>query len=691
MGAIKQAGRFLTATTPLGEDAALVRHFEGSEAISQLFSFKVELLAYKDTAVDFSKFLGKELTVAAAIAGVPGGGSGGEKRYFSGICCRLAQGGCDGTWASYEAFLVPKFWLLTKQSQSRIYQHKTVPDILKDVLKNLDVEYSITGAFEPREYCVQYRETDFAFACRLMEEEGIYYYFKHSESGHKMVVGNSSLACQNVPGKADVEYELSKDQSLLKARVTGWRKMQELKTGKHTLWDYSFELPGNHLNAAKAITGSATAGPVAHQQSLPENQSLEVYDFPGGYAKRFDGIDQSGGEQPSNLQKIFQDNTRTVGLRMEAETAGSLVVEGESACVQFTSGFKFTLEKHVNADGAYLITAVKHKATDASTIVAGQSAGPNSAPTYSNEFTCIPASVPFRPEPITPKPSVNGVQTAIVVGPAGEEIFTDKYGRVKVQFPWDRQGSNDANSSCWLRVSTSWAGKQWGMIQIPRLGQEVVVDFVDGDPDTPIVVGSVFNPSTMPPYKLPDKKTISTIKSRSSLNGTQDNYNEIRFEDKKGSEQLFINAERDFDMIVEADRHEFVGKNHMVKVKKDRKESIEGKLHVHIKGDHAAKFDGKHGLNVGTDREAKIGQKEAVDAGTEIHLKAGTTVVLEAGVQLSLKVGSNFIDIGPAGISIQGTMVNINSGGSPASGGGASPDDPDDPETQVVETQGGGV
>ena len=513
-----------------------------------------------------------------------------------------------------------------------------------------------------------------------------------------------------MPCKPAVEYEVDKDESVRHARVHGWRKRQELKTGKVTLWDYSFQLPNNHLNATKAITGTATAGTVTHKQALPENQSLEAYDFPGGYAKRFDGVDQSGGEQASNLQKIFQDNTRTAGIRMEAEAAGSLTIEGLSACVQFTPGHKFTLSKHVNADGNYLFIEVRHNAVDTSAIVSADSPGENAKPVYSNEFICVPAAVPFRPERTTPKPAVNGVQTAIVVGPAGEEIFTDKYGRVKVQFPWDRQGSNDANSSCWLRVATSWAGKQWGAIQIPRIGQEVIVDFIDGDPDAPIVVGSVYNPSTMPPYKLPDKKTISTVKSRSSLNGTQDNYNEIRFEDKKGSEQIFINAERNFDLIVEADQHEFIGNDHMVKVKKDRKEQIgadvhltikgdrketvEGKTHRHVQADHAEKVDGKHGLTVGSDREAKIGSKEAVDAGTEIHLKAGMTVVIEAGTQLTLKAGSNFIDIGPAGISIQGTMVNINSGGSPASGSGASPaspDDAEDPETKIVETQGGGV
>ena len=392
MATIKQSGRFLTTTTPFGEDAALVRSLEGSEGISQLFEFTLELLVAKDAQVDFSKFLGKELTVAAAIHG-HSDGTGTEKRYFSGVCRRFAQGAHDKTFAAFQAVIVPKFWLLTKQSQSRIYQHQTVPDILKDVLKNLDVEYSITGTYEPREYCVQYQESDFAFASRLMEEEGIFYFFKHTDTGHKMVVSNSSIACQEVPSPSHVEFDYTELPIHRHGKVNAWRKLQDLKSGKFTVWDTSFQLPGNNLSGVKTLTGSVTAGSIAHTQSLPENQSLEIYEYPGGYAKNFDGIDQSGGEQASNLQKNFQENTASALLLMEQEACGSLTVEGGSNCVQLTSGFKFTLEKHFFGDGDYLITKVRHRAVDSSDIFAGQSLTDPVKPQdqehfhYSNEFT----------------------------------------------------------------------------------------------------------------------------------------------------------------------------------------------------------------------------------------------------------------------------------------------------------------
>jgi type VI secretion system secreted protein VgrG len=463
------------------------------------------------------------------------------------------------------------------------------------------------------------------------------------------------------------------------------------------------------------------------------------------------------------------------------------------------SGYKFTLSRHFNADGAYLLTTIHHQAQDSTADYRSNGAGGEYR--YQNSFTCIPFSQPFVPVRTTPKPFVQGSQTAVVVGPPGEEIFTDKYGRVKVQFPWDRQGKYDAKSSCWIRVTQPWAGKRWGGSFWPRIGQEVIVDFLEGDPDRPIITGTVYNADQMPPYQgdgpddsHPNDNRVSGIKSNTTPGGI--GFNEWRFDDTKGREQVFIHAERDMDSRVKRDNRELIlndrhlivgcekegqkvgdqreqvfqdkhlhvqrnqlehihgdvqqligeeelGGNQDVVIKKDmrrliegnehqhvkknryelvdgnealtvsgtRKDLIEGQEHLHVKGNRQElvnasrsvtvggdnmeqvkndahyhvqgnrneKVDGTQSLTIGSNQQEKVGQNHALDAGMEIHLKAGMKVIIEAGMQLSLKGPGGFVDIGPAGVTIQGTMVMINSGGSAGSGSGSSPTAPKDP------------
>lgn len=541
-----QAGRLLAVTTPLGPDALLLERFVGTEALSELFEYQLGLLAERDTEVPFDKLLGQPVTVAVKRAD-------GSYRHFHGIVSRLSQGdevaGPYGrpTFVQYSATVVPKFWLLTRRAQSRIFQQVAVPDILKKVLAGLDVDWQVQGTYHPRDYCAQYRETDWAFASRLMEEEGIFYYFKHSDGAHKMVVADTPAGHADVPDQAAVVYEAAAGGTRPDERVYAWTKTQEVRSGKYTLWDHCFELPGQHLDATKPIQETVAVGTVDHKLKVGGNDKFELYDYPGAYAQRFDGVAPGGGDRAADVQKIFQDNARTAGIRMQQEAAPGLAVEGAGGCRQFCAGHKFALERHFNADGSYVLTRVTHTADVSAEYTNAR--GPE--PSYHNTFTCIPAGLPFRPPQVTPKARVVGTHTATVVGPAGEEIFTDKYGRVKVQFHWDREGKNDSDSSCWCRVATPWAGKQWGMIHIPRIGQEVVVDFLEGDPDQPIIVGSVYNAEQMPPYALPDNRTQSGLKSRSSLKGTEQNFNELRFEDKKGSEQVYFHAERNFDRVVE--------------------------------------------------------------------------------------------------------------------------------------------
>jgi type VI secretion system secreted protein VgrG len=614
--------------------------------LSELFRFEFDTLWQDLTKpLPFDKVLGQKVTAKFEHrAGT---------RYLNGIVSRIMQGERAGQFMQYRFEVVPQLWLLTRIHQSRIFQHLSVPDILKQVLEGLEVTYEIQGTFPAREYCVQYRETDFDFASRLMEEEGIYYFFKHTNGSHQLVIGNTPQTHVPVSYQPSVIYEEAGGHAGEQDRIHSWSKAQEIRSGKFTLWDESFELPNKHLEAQKTIQESVQIGTVTHKLNVA-NEKMEIYDFPGGYAKRLDGVDKGGGQQSSNLDKVFEENVRTVGIRMQQETLPSLLAEGGGGHAGFSAGHTFDLTEHFSDNGKFVLVSVEHDARQA---VDENRENPYE---YSNRFTSIPFALPFRPQRTTPTPAIQGVQTGIVVGPEGEEIFTDQYGRVKVQFHWDRQGKNDINSSCWMRVGTLWAGKQWGAIHIPRIGQEVIVDFIEGDVDHPIIVGSVYNAAMMPPYSLPDNKTQSGIKSRSSKDGGADNYNEIRFEDKKGSEQVLIHAEKDQMIEVEHDETHWVGH--------DRTKTIDHDETVHVKNDRTETVDqnekitihGKQTITVDKDQSLTITQG---NQSIEIQMGNQTTKIDMGKIETSamqsieLKCGPSSIKLDPSGITIKGLMI----------------------------------
>ena len=602
MTTFSQKNRALQVKTPLGDDKLLITGFRGNESLSNLFFFEMDMIAENSTQVDFNKLVGKQITLKVAT---PGKGSDPEWRYIDGICAVFSQSDRNERFTRFSAEVVPKVWLLSQQSQSRIFQLKSVPDILKEVLKGFDCDWKLQGHYEPREYCVQYRETDFDFASRLMEEEGIFYFFHHSEGGHKMVVADTPQAHAEVPGLTTARYGMIEGGLRKADHVTSWRKIQSLRTAKYTLWDHNFQQPTQNLEAKVEITDSVQAGTVSHKLKDQSNASLEKYDFPGAYAVRFDGVSPSGGAQSDRLQKILDDKDRTVKLRMQAEAAEALKIEGTSSCANFVAGHKFTLDRHFDANGDYVLVSVIH---DASIIDSYTSGAEGQEFSCSNSFTCIPLELPYRPPRKTPRPFVHGVQNAIVVGPAGDEIFTDKYMRAKVQFYWDRHGKKDANSSCWLRVATNWAGKQWGFMQALRMGQEVLVAFVEGNPDEPVIVGSVWNPETMPTYGLPGNKTRSGLQTRSSLGGGAANFNEIRFEDKKGSEELYVHAEKDHNNVVEHDKSTDVGHDRTKHVGHDEKATIDN--------NRTKKIGVNEDNTIGNNRTEKVGVNEMITIGS---------------------------------------------------------------------------
>jgi type VI secretion system secreted protein VgrG len=664
--ATEQKQRILNITTPLGKDFLLAETLKVSEGISRLFSIEVTLLheetpgSTENTPVNAKSILGQQVNIQVALE------EGLTKRYFSGMVNRIAQGSREQRFSKYYATVVPHVWLLTQRQRSRIFQHKSVPDILREVFEGFDVKYEIQGTFHPRNYCVQYRESDWDFVSRLMEEEGIFYFFLHTENNHRMVVANTPASHPKC-SKAQVPYFHKVEGEAFEVALWSFEAENAYQTGKVTFWDHHFQLPGKSLEAQKQSI-----------HTIAENKKLEFYDFPGEYAKRYDGIDKGGGEQASELSKIFEDNARKAGIVNQVLDARYKIAFGTGTCCNFVVGHKFEVVNHPGKDGdgaslnaEYVLTSIQHTVQQSPSYISENLV----ANPYTNTFECIPVSAPFRPQPLTPKPVVRGCQTATVVGPAGQEIFTDKYGRVKVQFHWDREGKQDINSSCWLRVAQMWAGNQWGTMFIPRIKMEVIVDFIEGDPDQPIIVGCVYNPANMPPYKLPDEKTKSTLKSNSSKGGG--GFNEFRFEDNKGKEQIFIHAERNEDIRVKSDCFETIGNERHLYIGKDQLEWVKGDQHLKVKGEKREKIDQSVSTDIGMNRDEKVAIKHALEAGQEIHLKAGMNVTIEAGMMLTLKVGGSFISLSPAGVTIVGSpLTMINSGGASGSGSGSRPQAP---------------
>ena len=673
---ITQDNRQLNIDTPFGKDFLLLDDFAANEYLSELFRYELELLHDEEdsgnepTVVDPARILGQSVTIHLQQ-------KEGTERFFNGIVSEFSQGSRDRRFTRYRAVVVPEIWLLTQVRQSRIFQHQTVPDILKAVFDGFAASFEIQGTFEAREFCVQYRESDWDFASRLMEEEGIYYFFAHENGRHKLVVANTPQSHPDCPGKSTVEFALEVAPDDLTTAISSWRVEHRLRTGKTTLWDYHFQLPTNKLDAEQPS-----------RFNIGNNQNLESYDFPAGYARGFDGINKSGGEQTSNLQKVFQAKQRAAEIRQQEIDADYLTVNGESDCCTFAAGFRFTLKNHPNRANniRYVLTAIKHRAAQSPAYETDVEV----SKAYTNEFVCLPYggnNAPFRPARKTPKPFVQGSQTATVVGPAGEEIFTDKYGRVKVQFNWDRSLQFSPESSCWVRVAHDLAGNKWGQMHIPRVGQEVIVDFLEGNPDQPIIVGSVYNPETMPHYELPKFKTLTYLKTRTTPDDGK-GFNELRFEDKAGKEQVFVRSQKRMDVRVRQNLYETCGgdRQEVVGVRADDKPggnlatTIGGSHDLHVKKDEIIGVDGKLNVTVKGEVVEDFESSLATLVKTKAELNA-MEIVFEAKTKISFKVGGNCITIDPSGITIAGTMVKINSGGFGDETGDPSIDDPLDAET----------
>ncbi len=626
MLAFTQTDRLLSVDTPAGKDVLLLTAFSGHEALSRPFSYQLELFSVQED-IQPAKLVGQPITWVIQTSET-------GPRYFNGIVSRFVAGPIRSVQRArgYRVEVVPWLWFLTRTANCRIFQKKSAPEIIQTVFSDLGFsafKLRLRKSYPKREYCVQYRETAFNFVSRLMEQEGIFYYFKHENGKHTLVLGDDASAYENCP-ENQVPAAGSAEG---KNHITSWEHEYEFRSGKWAQTDYNFETPSTSL-----LTSTQTV------LKIPGVSKLEVFDYPGEYPVKGDG----------------EALTKT---RMEEEEAGYDVVVGSSECPTFTPAGKFTLSSHEvtsEANKSYVLTSVRHSATDYSFFDERRVSG------YANHFTAIPAAVVYRPARLTPEPVVHGPQTAVVVGPKGEEIYTDEYGRVKVQFFWDREGKKDEKSSCWIRVAEAWAGKNWGVIFNPRIGQEVVVEFLEGDPDRPLITGRVYNKEQMPPYKLPDHQTQSVLKTRSSKNGSTENFNELRFEDKKGSEHIYFHAEKDFHRVVEHDDTLKVGNDQTITIKNNRTETVkEGNEKVTIeKGDRTIT------VSQGNDtHDIKQGDRKVIiEMGNDsLQIKMGNqTTKLDLGMSqteamqsIELKVGQSSVKLDQMGVTIKGMMIQI--------------------------------
>jgi type VI secretion system secreted protein VgrG len=587
-----QTGRAIRVETPLGPDMLLLESFEGEDEIAGGFCYTLSMLG-KDPSLSPAKMMRMPVKVKMTL-------SDGGTRVINGMISKFRTKELAEGLTVYEAEIRPWWWFYSLTEDFRIFQNQSIPDIVKAVLKGGPLSFKCIKPHPPHEYRVQYGESHLDFVQRLMEEEGIFWFAEHTDDQCTLVVADDNSAIKPVVKlrMSTVAHD-TEDEFVLGSFFTE----QNVRVGQYTATDYNFETPSTTL--------------LSH---VSGKDASEVFEFPGGFETKDDG-------------------TRLSRLRHEEILAEQVEAEGVGRCRAVRVGARVEISKHSNAsaNGTYLVTSVKEVANLGDFRSAGDPGF-----SYHTTFTATPVDTPYRPERSTPQPRAVGYETAVVVGPAGEEIFTDKYGRVKVQFFWDRQGKKDDKSSCWMRVSTAWAGKGWGAIHTPRIGQEVLVAFLNGDPEDPIIIGRLWNAEQMPPYSLPSNKTQSGIKSRSTLQGSPDNFNEIRFEDKKGSEEVYIHAEKDKKIVVENNNTEnigndekiVVGSNQTISVGKDQSLTVGAEQSISVGKNRTDSIGGGETLSIGKDQTITIGgaQSETVAKDVTVAISGSRKATIEKDV-----------------------------------------------------------
>jgi type VI secretion system secreted protein VgrG len=625
---ISQKYRLFSFDSPLGPDKLLLNSFHGTEQLSEIYQFELELVS-EDFTLTWDQIVDRNVTVGIRYRETM------DYRYFNGYISKFEPIRHAGRLAYYKAEMVPWPWYLTLTTDNLIYQEMTVVQVIeKTFQKHGFTDYDVSSLGDRHAKwinCCQYQESAFHFVSRLMEIEGIYYYFKQEQGKHTMILVDHLSAHEPCPNQSTMVLEHETGAVTRTTDTIFESNMAKvIRPNKYAHKDYNFLIPSHQLYY-EAPTG----------QFMGSNRVLEVYDYPGD-------IDWE------------QDSPDWAALRQEELELDRVQVAGKSNCRAMMPGYRFDLTNHdrPEQDLNYLIVKVTHSAHEGSF-----TSTDSAAATYENSFTTIPSTVQFRPKCKTETPSVGSIQTAHVVGPEGEEIYTDQYGRVKVHFHWDRTQSNE-NSSCWIRVMQPIAGPGFGHIWLPRVGQEVIVQFVEGDPDRPVITGCLYNHVNHPPYNLPDNKNWSGVKTRSTKNGDATQFNELRFVDTKGDELYVMHAQKNMQITVENDTIEVVDRDRTMQVKRDLTESVGRNQSLTVKGDSSTNIQGQVSINAQKDIHEKAAGTFVLQAGGDIHLKAGGRIVLEAaqGITFLGAGGKSFIDCTQSGITVQGPKVWMNCG-----------------------------
>lgn len=627
--AFTQSNRFLKLTTSLGTDVLLVESFTVSEHVSDTFEIEIDALAEVGKTIDPSKLLGQSVTIRVSLDP-----ESDKARFFNGIIREVHLGTESDRFQGFRLSVVPTLWLTTLTQNFRVFEKQAVPDILKKVLSEYGISPSVnlTGTYTKWDLCTQYRETDFHFLSRLMEHEGIFYYFEHADGKHTMVLGDSPQAFKTCPQQSTYNYapELGPGDG---DWIGDWGQARHLRTGSYRLWDWHME------NASRFEGTTQTATAVAG------NTSYKISDFVGQFTHQFNAISSSG-NVPGEKDKITK-------LRMEEVETENPLFRASGMLRPLSAGLRFTIDGGKDP-GEYAITSVQHSGAQHPPYVYGDFETPL---TYNTTIACIKQGTVYRPARAHKKPVVQGPQTAIVTD------RPDKYGRVRVKYHW----GNPQPVSAWVRVVQKWAGPTYGAVFIPRPSHEVLIEFLDGDPDQPIITGCVYSATNMPPYTLPDNFTQSGIKTRSltkQADGGSDEFNELRFEDKQGSEDIYFHAQKDFHRYVENDDDLKVLHDQTIEIKNHRTETVkEGNEKVTIEKGKREVF-----VNTGNDlHQVKMGNRSAIiDMGNEsLQVKMGnqTTKIdlgkseTEAMQSIELKVGQSSVKIDQMGITLKGMMI----------------------------------
>jgi type VI secretion system secreted protein VgrG len=647
-------------SSPLGKDVLLIESLDGAEGISRLFEYQVELLATVDTTIDPKSMIGAKVAVAITLNDAQG------SRWINGVVASFEQCAGDAEFNVYQARIVPAMWQLTLSSNCRIFQNKTVLDIAKAVIGEYGLSLSdqTTESYNQLDYCTQYSESDFHFVSRILEESGIFYWFEHTDQDNKIMLGDGRNAYQDCPLSASIPYviSVSGEEGAYGSFVREFTSTATMVSGKHSTAEYNYK-----DYKREDVPDQASASPYG-------KNAFDEYLYPSGAEGYADGSPDNS----NALEKLF------LGTRALAADSVAEVFRGVSTARTLCPGYTFTLTANPrNAfNRKYLLTTVTHHADQVPSYRATDDA---MGAEYTNKFTAVSSDIVFKPAITIRKPKIHGPQTAVVVGSSGEEIHIDSQGRVQVRFFWDKLNDTSSTVDCtWVRVMQSWAGNGWGSYFWPRVKDEVVIQFLNGDPDNPMITGSVYNGVNTPKYALPDNKTRSGLVTRSSTGGSGANANELRFEDKMGSEQIFIHAEKDMDVSIEHDRRISVGNNDSLMVTANQSEQIGGNFNRQTKGNAVEQVGGNsdlgisgnltesvggnHSLNVSSNQSIQVGSAYSLGANNTIYINGGMSVVIRAGMELSLVASGNFVTIGPSGVAISGTMVLINSGGAPGSG-----------------------